>query len=277
MEVATHMLRTGRRGLLFEVGMALSDLRHSFERIGLAWSLAWHDVVSRYRGSILGPFWITLSMGAMVMGIGLLYARLFKNDITDFLPFVAVSIVLWGTIQSIIVEGCDTFVAAGGILRQTPLPMFLFPMRATLRALINLGHNLIIVLAVLLWRHNITPLGGLLSLLGFVAVLANVTWVATLAAIISARFRDVPQIVAAGMQFSMFMTPIFWKPDQLGRRHVLLEFNPFYYMFDAVRSPLLHEAMNGRTWPLLASMAVLGWLVTFGVFAGTRRRIVHYL
>ncbi len=64
MEAATHMLRTGRRGTLFEFQMALRDLRASGERFGLAWSLAWHDISSRYRGSILGPFWITLSMGS---------------------------------------------------------------------------------------------------------------------------------------------------------------------------------------------------------------------
>jgi hypothetical protein len=63
MDTATHMLRTGRRGALFEYQMAFRDLRASVERIDLAWSLAWHDVVSRYRGSILGPLWITLSMG----------------------------------------------------------------------------------------------------------------------------------------------------------------------------------------------------------------------
>src|SRR3712207_8984776 len=42
---------------------------------------AWHDVVSRYRGSILGPFWITISMGLMVLGIGYLYSGLFNQPI----------------------------------------------------------------------------------------------------------------------------------------------------------------------------------------------------
>jgi len=64
MHTATHMLRTGQRGALFQAQMALRDLRNSFQRIGLAWSLAAHDVGSRYRGSILGPFWITLSWGS---------------------------------------------------------------------------------------------------------------------------------------------------------------------------------------------------------------------
>ena len=39
METATHMLRTGQGGALFQLQMALRDLRNSFQRIGLAWSL----------------------------------------------------------------------------------------------------------------------------------------------------------------------------------------------------------------------------------------------
>lgn len=277
MSTSQHLLRTGRRGLSFEVGMALSDFRNALGRLNLAGALAWHDVLARYRGSVLGPFWITLSMGAMVLGIGTLYARLFQFDLGDFLPFVAVSIVLWGTITSIIVEGCDIFVAAGGMLRQTALPMFVFIWRALFRALINLGHHMIIIVIVLLYYQKTSLLGALLALCGLLVVLLNVTWVAALAAITSARFRDVPQIVGAVMQFAMFMTPVFWKPDQLSRRHVLLEFNPFYYMFDVVRQPLLGEPMKAISWPLLAGMAVIGWAVAFSVFTATRRRIVHYL
>jgi ABC-type polysaccharide/polyol phosphate export permease len=277
MSTSQHLLRTGRRGLKFEVGMAFADFRNALGRLNLAGSLAWHDVLARYRGSVLGPFWITLSMAAMVLGIGVLYARLFKMDLGDFLPFVAVSIVLWGTITSIIVEGCDTFVAAGGMLRQTALPMFVFVWRALFRSLINLAHHMVIIVVVLVWYQKTSLIGALLSLCGLMVVLLNVTWVATLAAITSARFRDVPQIVGAVMQFAMFMTPVFWKPDQLNRSHVLLEANPFYYMFDVVRRPLLGEAMMPRSWPLLATMAVLGWIAAFAVFTATRRRIVHYL
>src|SRR5690606_20105936 len=119
METATHMLRTGRRGALFEFNMALRDLRASVERLSLAWSLARHDVVSRYRGSILVPFWITLSMGLMVLGIGFLYGNLFKIPIQEFIPFVALGIVFFGVISTTVTEGCDTFTGASGMLSQT--------------------------------------------------------------------------------------------------------------------------------------------------------------
>ena len=108
MHTAQHMLRTGRRGSLHEFAMAYADLRASVPKLGLAWSLASHDVISRYRGSILGPFWITLSMAFMVLGIGFLYSELQHISLQETMPFVALGIVFWGMISLVIIEGCET-------------------------------------------------------------------------------------------------------------------------------------------------------------------------
>ena len=277
METATHMLRTGRRGALFEFNMALRDLRSSTMRMGLAWTLAWHDVVSRYRGSILGPFWITLSMGLMVMGIGVLYASLFKIALPEFIPYVALGIVFFGVISGIVNEGCDTFVQASGMLSQTALPMLVFVWRTVLRNLIFLGHHLVIVIAVLIyfgyWRTVNIPV----ALLGVALLVFNAAWLSLLVAIASARFRDIPQIVISVMQFAMFMTPVFWKPDRLGTHQAILNVNPFYHMLEAVRAPLLGSLVAPHTYMFLALMGLVGWLFAFSIFANTRRRIVHYL
>lgn len=277
MDTATHMLRTGRRGPLFEVQMALRDLRSSAERIDLAWSLAWHDVVSRYRGSILGPFWITLSMGLMVLGIGVVYANLFGITLKDFLPLVALGIVFFGAISGMITEGCGTFVQAAGMLSQTSLPMFTFVWRTVFRNLINLAHHMVIVVGVLIyygyWRHSNVPV----AMIGLVFLVLNTAWISMLVGIVSARFRDIPQIVISVMQFAMFVTPVFWPVNRLGRHHAVLDFNPFYHLLEAVRAPLMGAGVAPHTYLFLAVMAAAGWAVTFSIFATIRRRIVHYL
>ena len=277
MDTATHMLRTGRRGALFEFQMAFRDLRSSAERLDLAWSLASHDVVSRYRGSILGPFWITLSMGLMVLGIGVVYANLFGITLKDFLPLVALGIVFFGTMSGMITEGCSTFVQAAGMLSQTSLPMFTFVWRTVFRNLINLGHHLVIVIAVLIyygyWRQSNVPV----AVIGLVFMVLNTAWISMLVGIASARFRDIPQIVISVMQFAMFVTPVFWPANRLGRHHIVLDFNPFYHLLEAVRAPLMGSAVAPHTYLFLAVMAAVGWTLTFSIFATIRRRIVHYL
>ena len=277
MQSVQHMVRTGRRGPMHEFSMAFADLRASFGRIGLAWSLAWHDVVSRYRGSIIGPFWITLSMGLMVAGIGFLYASLFKIPVHDFIPYVAIGIVFWGLISSVIVEGCGAFVGASGMLSQTSLPMMTFIWRTVLRNVINLAHHLVIILGVLVFYDHWRDANVLLSAAGVILVMLNLGWICLAAAMASARFRDIPQIVASVTQFAMFMTPVFWLPGGRLVDHAVLLLNPFYHMLEAVRAPLLGQAVEPLTYLVLGGMALAGWLATFAIFSNIRRRIVHYL
>ena len=277
MQSVQHMVRTGRRGPMHEFSMAFADLRASTQRIGLAWSLAWHDIVSRYRGSMLGPFWITLSMGLMVAGIGFLYANLFKVPVNEFIPYVALGIVFWGLMSNVIIEGCGTFVQASGILSQTSLPMFTFVWRTIMRNVINLMHHAVIIVGVLIyydhWRQ--TNLG--MGLIGLLLLMVNVSWVSLAAGMASARFRDIPQIVGSVIQFAMFMTPVFWLPGGRLVDHAVLLFNPFYHLLTVARAPLLGEAVAPITYVGLSIMAVVGWIATFAAFANIRRRIVHYL
>jgi ABC-type polysaccharide/polyol phosphate export permease len=155
--------------------------------------------------------------------------------------------------------------------------MFTFVWRTVFRNLINLGHHVVIVLAVLayygLWRTANYPAAAL----GLVLLVVNVAWVSMMVAIISARFRDIPQIVMSIMQFAIFMTPVFWRPDRFGAHRAVLTLNPFYHMLEAVRAPLIGAPVTTLTYIVLSAMACLGWAFTFSVFALTRRRIVHYL
>jgi len=277
LQTATHMLRTGQRGAGFQFRMAVRDLTGSFGRIGLSWSLAWHDVASRYRGSVLGPFWITLSMGLMVLGIGVLYASLFKLSLNEFLPYVALGIVFFGVMTGTINEGCDTFVLASGMLSQTSLPMLTFVWRTVFRNLINLGHHLVIVVGMLIFYGQWKVANVPLALLGVILMVLNASWLSLLAAVASARYRDIPQIIVSVMQFAMFMTPVFWLPDRFGKHQIFLDLNPFYHLLQSVRAPLLGQTVEVHSYVFLVAMAVIGWLVTFAIFANTRRRLVHYL
>jgi ABC-type polysaccharide/polyol phosphate export permease len=147
-----------------------------------------------------------------------------------------------------------------------------------LRNLINLAHHLVIVIVVLLvygcWR-KMNLAGGAV---GLVFLVANTGWISMFVGIVSARFRDIPQVVQSITQFAMFITPVFWPADRLqGAKHAVLDFNPFYHMLEAVRAPMMGAPIAPHTYLVLAIMAAIGWAAVFSLFAITRRRIVHYL
>jgi ABC-type polysaccharide/polyol phosphate export permease len=192
-------------------------------------------------------------------------------------PWLATGIVFWTLFAQLINEGCDSFISSGTIIKQTAIPMLTFIARMMTRNLINFAHQVVIVAAVLiyfgLWRQANVPL----SLLGLLLVLINLSWLALASGIISARFRDVPQIITALVQVAMFVTPVFWRPESIRSHRFMLEGNPFYHMLEVTRRPLLGEAVNPSSYLILILTAVVGWAAAFYLFSRTRRRVVHYL
>ena len=71
--MSTEMLDSDRP----RFAQALDDLGCGVRRWPLWGRLGWTDILQRYRRSVLGPVWITLSMAVMVSSLGLLYAVLF--------------------------------------------------------------------------------------------------------------------------------------------------------------------------------------------------------
>jgi hypothetical protein len=76
---------------------AINDLRDGLNAWEVWGTLGWHDLRQRYRRSNFGPLWLTLSMGIMAGAIGVIYSEIFGQEIHDYLPFLAVGLIVWGS------------------------------------------------------------------------------------------------------------------------------------------------------------------------------------
>ena len=116
----------------------------------LWFTIAWMDVRQRYRRSVIGPFWITLSVGIFVTGLGVVYGALFRQDLKTYLPYLAVGVVVWTLVSSLITEGCNTFISAEGAIKQLPVPISVHVFRMVWRNVIVFAHNVMIVIVLVL-------------------------------------------------------------------------------------------------------------------------------
>src|SRR5712691_1836695 len=95
-----------------------------------SWSLwtmlGWDDIRLRYRRSVIGPFWITLSMGSFILLLGVIYSRIFNMEIRTYLPFLTAGFLVWGFISAGANEGCGAFQEGGQIMKQIRLPYSLY-------------------------------------------------------------------------------------------------------------------------------------------------------
>lgn len=258
---------------------ALADIATALKRYSLVGTLGWQDVRQRYRRSSLGPFWLTISMGVMIGTIGIVFGQIFKSPSDEFLPFLAIGLILWGFISAVITEGCTSFIAADAVIKQLPIPLAVHVFRQLWRNMIILAHNIVIFPLVLIAVGKPVTWDAFLAVPGFLLLLVNLTWISLLLGVLCARYRDIPQIVSSLMQVIFYLTPIMWLPSLLPARAgtYMLTMNPFYHLLEIVRDPLLGYAPDAQNWLASLALAVVGWLVTLMLYGRYRRRIAYWL
>ncbi|MGE0221746.1 MAG: ABC transporter permease [Acetobacteraceae bacterium] len=271
LEFQSDMSLAGRSRL------AVQDVRNGLALWRLAWSLGWLDIRLRYRGSMLGPLWLTISTGVMVGALGFLYSALFKMDIHEYLPFLALSLVLWGFLSSLVSEGCTTFTEAEAVIRSVRMPFFVFSIRILIRNVTVLLHNMIVIVVVFAIFSHWPNWDWLLAIPALGLWIIDALALTLLLGAFCARFRDIQPIVNSVMQIAFFLTPVIWKPEQLGEGADLLPLSPFFDMLDIVRAPLLGQEPALMTWAgaLLYSILLCG--VSWLFFVRARGRVAFWL
>jgi len=88
--------------------------------------MGWDDVRQRYRRSILGPFWITLSMGIFILLLGVIFSRLFHVGVAIYMPYLTAGYIMWGFLSSSTVESCIVFHESSRIIKQIKLPYSIY-------------------------------------------------------------------------------------------------------------------------------------------------------
>lgn len=256
---------------------AVADIWNGWNRRALWMTIGLHDIRQRYRRSVLGPFWITLSTGIMIGALGLLYSQIFKVELADYLPFLAAGLFVWGVISNLVIEGCLAFTSSEHLIKQLSAPLSIYVYRVLWSNLLTAFHNVWIFILIALWLRLSVGWPVLLVIPAVLLILLNGLWVGLLLGLLSARFRDVPMIVGSVIQVMFFLTPVIWKPNMLPGRTLLLDANPFYHFVQILRGPMLGEVPSLEHWIMVVIVTVLGWVVALAFYTAYRWRLAYWV
>lgn len=241
--------------------------------------LGWHDIKQRYRGSTLGPFWLTISTAIMVGMLSFLYGNLFGLSLSVYTPFLAIGTVVWVLISTLLNESCTVFILSESMIKQVRQPLTLHVCRMVWRNVIIFFHNSVILLPILYLfgarpHHDIVWLPVSLLLIAL-----NGIWVGLALGALCARFRDVPPIVGNLIQVVFFVTPIMWLPDTLMARGItwLITLNPVYHFIEIIRAPFLGNPITAESWLWVTGTTLSGFMLALLTLVRFRSRITYWL
>ena len=265
-----------------QIRAGVADLRESWSDRRIWLLTAAVSVGNKYRRTVLGPWWLTLTTLMFIFGLAILRIGLNGGDLREAIPYVGLGFIGFMLIAGGITSGANVYVSSGNQLSTTRRPYSSYVFQSNTTVFIDFLHNaVVIVILAVVFAIPLTLAWGWSVLATALIVLSGVGVGLWLGPVV-ARFRDVGPMVGAIVRLLFFLTPIFWSIDQLEvtGRASFAWYNPLTYQLLAFRDPILGTThSNAPINPMLMAALLTVFNLTLGiiVFIKTRSRLPYWV
>jgi lipopolysaccharide transport system permease protein len=224
--------------------------------------LAYVSIVNEYRRTLLGPIWILLNLIIFAMSIGVVYSGLFSVEYFEYVSYMTTSMVGWLWASSILVSSGMVYISNSNILLDHPVDKAYLIWSHTMNNFIVFLHQLPFVFLFYIFGEIKVNLNMLYIIPSLLIIFAINIGAASILSIVVSRYRDFNKILTNLVVIIMVTTPIFWKPEMVtGVRKLIYVLNPFYYIVETVRSPLLGKFPGTFVYSVSLAIAIVALLV----------------
>lgn len=224
-------------------------------------SLTKRDLKSRYKGSVLGFFWMFLNPLLQLCVYTIVFSTIMRMGIEKFYLFMFVALVPWLFFSSCLSAGPSVIFSQQDMVKKIYFPREVLPISFTLSQFVNMLLSFIVIFVVVFFSGvQINPVAllylPLIMLIEFVLGL-GVTY---LVSALSVYFRDLQYIMGIISMAWMYLTPVLYPVDMVPEQFVdLFYLNPMTSITIAYRDILYY----GRTPEMstLLNAVVMGIMV----------------
>lgn len=249
----------------------------------LLFRLVKRDFLVNYQQTILGPLWVVLQPVLTLLVYVLVFNRWMGVQTgTDPVLFYSCGIVLWGLFSDLFTGSSFVFSQYNALYSKVYFPRLIIPFSIAgthlLRFLIQLG----LLFLLLLYYHFFKTGGGQATAwMAALPVIILATMMAALAAglifsMLTARYRDLSNIVHLGIRLFMFVTPVIYPVALVpGRIRWLVELNPLTVFFELFRYACLGQGYFSTAQFISSLLFIL--LLFFFSLAWFNKQVSHLI
>lgn len=259
--------------------LAINDIVQGAKNYELWMVFGLNDVQAKYRRSMLGQWWITMSVALFIFIIGTLYKDLLGDNSDNYIVYFATGYILWLFITDSVNSGCNILVKSKAFLLQQEWAISTFLYRLIYRELLFTMHHAVLIPPILIWNGLWPGMDGLaLAFLGVITCIITAFWVALFLAIITLRYRDIAPLVQSFMRLAFFATPVIWvNKDLSGIVYWINLFNPLNIYLEIVRNPILNVPVTSSTWFIAIGLTSLTALLALVTLQRSKKYIIYWV
>lgn len=170
------------------------------------------DFKLRYQGSVLGYAWSLLKPLLLFAILYVVFVRFLKigGDVPHYPIYLLLGIVLWNFFSEMTSQSLGSIVGRGDLIRKIKIPRWIIVFSSSISAVINLGLNLIVIAAFMVFNGvDLTFMILLLPLL-IIEIYIFALGLSLFLAAAFVKFRDLSYIWEVVLQAGFYLTPILY-------------------------------------------------------------------
>lgn len=227
----------------------------------------------RYQGSVLGYLWSLLKplfLFAILYFVFVYFLRI-GSDIPNWPIAMLLGIVLWTFFSEVTNNGLTAIVNRGDVLRKINFPKYVIVLASSISALINLGFNLVVIIAFMIIAQVEVSWAALLLPAYIVALFVLALGLAFFLSAVFVKLRDMNYIWEIIMQAlfygSAVIYPIALVIDKSESLAKLLLLNPIADFIQGARHVFVSDA-NPTLYSLTDNILIstIPFLITVIIF-----------
>jgi lipopolysaccharide transport system permease protein len=239
--------------------------------------LVWRDFVTVHKQTVLGPLWHVVNPILTALVFTLIFGRIVKGP-TDGRPpvlFYMGGMVVWNYFTACFFKTSNSLAGNAGLFGKVYFHRLIVPLSAVISSLISFAIQfLIFVVMVVVFRArgaSVSPnlwilfLPLLLILLGGYGLGLGI-----ITSALTARYRDLGQLIGFATQMLMFATPIIYPTSTIEPKYQwIVQLNPLATIVESFRLGFLGKGtVNFQL--LFADTAVLAAILIIAISMFTR-------
>lgn len=234
----------------------------------------------KYRRSKLGVAWSVLTPLGLAVIVGGVYSILFGTSPRTLIPMIFASLNPWVFMSGTADNATMAFPAAEGYIKQSTVSSQIFPVRTTMTNFVTLLYSVITFFGIYLFMEpdRFGPV-MLLCIPGLAIMFLFTLGMANLTSVINLYIRDFAPFQSLIFQGLFYATPIIYDAQILSDKgySIVYKINPFYYMLEVVRRPMLGSVPNLTCYLTATVIAAAVFFTGVYVQMRTRREIAYML
>lgn len=246
------------------------------------------DFKIKYRRSVLGVAWSVLNPLLMMIVMSIVFSTIFaqgrNGSVTpEMYPlYLIVGNVTFSVMSESTNQALMSIILASSLLKKVKVHRWVFPVQKVLFSLVNFAFSLVAVALVMFWFHVVPTWHLILLPVCLFLLMCFCMGLGLMLSALAVFFRDVMHLWSVVITAWMYLTPIFWTTDFIGKMahwiQVLVVVNPMYNYLQFMRDIFLFNTMpSALTFGLCVAWAVFALAIGYTVFHKTEHKFILYI